>query len=252
MAAMFCGAACGEKAGESLYPTDTIVTDTGSHLKITFFAHASIAFEYEGRHIYIDPVSDFADYASLPRADLILVGHEHSDHFDLAAIDSLSILSTIVAGNGMVIDSLRTAIDAPMYGNAMAHGDKLSLPTANGVIEIEAVPAYNTSPDQLKFHPRERLGNGYILNFGDTRVYVAGDTEDIPEMLALKDIEVAFLPVNQPYTMKEEQAARAVKAIRPAIFYPYHYGGTDHKTDLEKLARLIEGSGVEMRIRPLE
>lgn len=241
MAAMFCGAACGEKAGESLYPTDTIVTDTGSHLKITFFAHASIAFEYEGRHIYIDPVSDFADYGSLPKADLILVGHEHGDHLDPAAIDSLSTPETIVAVNG-------TAAEALGYGHVMAHGDKLGLPLSEGIVEIEAVPAYNTSPEKLDFHPKERLHNGYILTFGGTRVYVAGDTE----VVALNDIDIAFLPVNQPYTMKEEQAARAVKAIRPTIFYPYHYGGTDHKTDLEKLARLIEGSGVEMRIRPLE
>lgn len=237
MAALFCSTV--GKAAK--YPSDTFATRDGKELKITFFAHSSLLFEYDGMRIYVDPVEGNADYASLPRADVILVTHEHYDHLSIPAIDELSTPATILISN-------RPSIEQAGRGEAMTVGDKKSLP----FMDIEAVPAYNTTPDRRQFHPRDRLDNGYILTFGGTRVYVAGDSEDTPEMLAVKDIDIAFLPVNQPYTMTEEQAARAVEAIRPTVFYPYHYGQVDHKTDLGKLARLIEDSGVEMRVRPME
>jgi L-ascorbate metabolism protein UlaG (beta-lactamase superfamily) len=250
MAALFC-AQVGAKTPAC--PTDVIETAQGKDLKITFFGHGSIAFEYEGKYIYIDPVSDFADYSALPKADLILVGHEHGDHLDPKAIKALSTTSTFIIGNG-------TAIEALGRGTVLEHGQPAqikmaSLVTGEGptICElVEAVPAYNTSPEKQNFHPRARLHNGYILVFGGTRVYVAGDSEDTPEMMALEDIDIAFLPVNLPYTMTEEQAARAARAIAPEIFYPYHYGGTQHKTDLTRLAALLSGSGIEMRVRPLE
>ncbi len=223
------------------YPQDTIETHAGGKLKITFFAHSSLMFEYAGRHIYIDPVKGNAVYASLPCADVILVTHDHYDHFDIPVIERLSASSTVFIGN-------RAAVEQLGRGEAMANGDRKSLP----FMDIEAVPAYNTTPDRQGFHPPGGRDNGYVLTFGGTRVYVAGDTEDTPEMLALKDIDVAFLPVNQPYTMTEEQAARAVKALKPKIFYPYHYGQTEQRTDLAKLQKLLEGSGAEVRIRPME
>jgi L-ascorbate metabolism protein UlaG (beta-lactamase superfamily) len=221
---------------------DIIKTRSGKDLKISFFGHASIAFEYGGCHVYNDPVGDYADYSSLPKADLILVGHEHSDHLDAAAIEALSgDAPPVIIGNA-------TAIEALGRGIALAHGATHRLPW----VTVEAVTAYNTSAEKQNFHPAARKHNGYILTFDDTRVYVAGDGEDTPEMMALRDIDVAFLPVNLPYTMTEEQAAHAVRAIRPAIFYPYHFGGVPHKTDLKKLASLLDGSGIEMRVRPLE
>lgn len=233
MAALFCKTC--------RYPVDTIETRNGGKLKITFFAHSSLMFEYEGRYIYTDPVKAHADYASLPDADVIVVTHEHYDHFDIPVIEQLSTPATLFVSNGSTVSQLGS-------GEALGHGEKRSLP----FMEIEALAAYNTSADKQGFHPADRKDNGYILTFGGTRVYVAGDTEDTPQMLALKDIDIAFLPVNLPYTMTEEQAARAVRAIGPKIFYPYHYGQVDHRTDLEKLAKLIEGTGIEMRIRPLE
>ncbi len=252
MAALFCTQM---GAQSPAYPSDVVKTADGGELKITFFGHGSIAFEYDGRHIYVDPVSDYADYSKLPDAFAILVGHEHGDHLDAKAIKALSTRNTLVYGNG-------TAIEALGNGKVLAYDEELTIPfdlndVANAIktenyVAVRAVPAYNTSPEKQNFHPKARLHNGYILDFGGTRVYVAGDSEDTPEMLALKDIDIAFLPVNLPYTMTEEQAARAVRAIEPSIFYPYHYGGTDHKTDLSKLEKLLEGSGVEMRIRPLE
>ncbi len=223
------------------YPQDTVVTRGGGKLKITFFAHSSLMFEFDGRHIYTDPVKGNADYGSLPCADVILVTHDHYDHFDIPTIEKLSTPHTVFIGNKSSVDQLGS-------GEAMANGDRKSLP----FMDIEAVPAYNTSPDKQQFHPRGGRDNGYVLTFGGTRVYLAGDTEDTPEMLALKDIDIAFLPVNQPYTMTEEQAARAVKALKPKVFYPYHYGQTEQRTDLKKLQKLLEDADTEVRIWPME
>ena len=118
-------------------------------------------------------------------------------------------------------------------------------------VKIEAVAAYNTTQGHLQFHPKAREDCGYILTIGGTRIYIAGDTEPTPELLALRNIDVAFLPVNQPYTMTVEQAVQAVKAIRPTIFYPYHYGEVEQTTDLEALSAALEGI-TEVRIRPME
>ncbi len=224
------------------YPTDTIATRDGDNLKITFFAHSSLAFEYDGRWIYVDPVSGNADYASLPKADFILVSHEHYDHLDSTAIAAIATPDTRI----ILPESSYRQLGK---GEVMHNGDTLDL----GFMQIEAIPAYNTTAGRQQFHPNTGRDNGYLLTLGGLRVYIAGDSEDTPEMLALKNIDIAFLPVNQPYTMTEEQAARVVRTMQPRIFYPYHYGQVDHKTDLNKLGQLIADlPGVEMRIRPLE
>ena len=225
----------------SSYPTDTITTADGAELKITFYAHASLGFEFAGKHIYMDPVSAHADYATRPKADLIIVTHTHGDHLDADAIKTLSKPGTQLIGN---MDAVRQL----GFGDGMRNGEARATPW----LQVEAVPAYNTTPDRQGFHTPDGRDNGYVLTFGGTRVYVSGDTEDTPQMMALKDVDVAFLPVNQPYTMTEEQAARAVRALKPRIFYPFHTGQTDHVTDLSKLQRLLEGSGVDVRIFPME
>ncbi len=225
------------------YPTDELVTRDGNRLKIIFFRHASIAFETEdGRHIYVDPVSDFADYGSLPKADLILVTHHHSDHFDRQAIDLLRQDTTPILCDSTTAESLGD-LCTPMTPGTSAQ------PLSG--IRVEAVAAYNTSEHQLQFHPRERGDCGYVVTYGRTRIYIAGDTEPTPEMRSLSDIDIAFLPVNQPYTMTVEQAVEAVKALRPTVFYPYHYGQTDFTTDIDRLGEALKGI-TEVRIRPLE
>jgi L-ascorbate metabolism protein UlaG (beta-lactamase superfamily) len=236
MAALFCST-----VARAALPSDTITTAEGGTLRITFLGHASLLFEYNGKQIYNDPVAENGDYAVLPKADLILVAHEHGDHFDRAVIEGLSTKQTVLIGSKNVIEAFGS-------GKALAHAQTISLP----FVTVEAVAAYNTGADKQGFHPRARGDNGYILTFGGTRVYVAGDSEDTPEMLALQNIDIAFLPVNQPYTMTEEQAARVVKAMKPRIFYPYHYGQVAHKTDLARLATLTSDTPTEMRIRPLE
>ena len=233
--------ACSTASGPKIYPSDTLTTLSGEALKITFFAHASLAFEFAGRQIYTDPVSDNADYSQQPQADLILLTHAHYDHFDTAAIAVLSKEDTRII-------QTRECFGHLGYGEVLRPGDTLSV----GYADIQAVPAYNTTAGHTDFHPKGR-DNGYVLTIGGTRIYIAGDSEPTPEMLALKNIDIAFLPVNQPYTMTVEQAAEAVKAIAPKIFYPYHYGQVEQATDMARLKTLVSGiPNVEIRIRPME
>lgn len=214
----------------------------GEKLKLTFFAHASLAIEYAGKHIYLDPVSDNADYARLPKADVILVSHSHYDHFDMAAIENLQkkdthILLDKTSAEGFVGECYT------MLPGAVAE------PFAD--VKVEAVAAYNTSEHQLQFHPKEREDCGYIVTLGGAvRIYMSGDTEPTEELRAVKDIDIAFISVNQPYTMTPEQAVEAVKAIQPKIYYPYHYGQVDEPTDVEALAKMLDGV-CDVRIRPL-
>lgn len=232
---------CGRtKAPE--YPSDTVTTRDGSQIRITFFGHASLSIAVGDRYIYVDPVSSYADYAKLTKADLVLITHSHYDHLDVAAVEKLLTPETEILCD-------RTSAEAfEMNCYTMRPG---SVATPRDYVKVEAVAAYNTSPDHLQFHPREREDCGYVLTIGGTRIYIAGDTEPTPEMESLQGIDIAFLPVNQPYTMTVDQADAAVRAFRPRIFYPYHYGGTDQKTDIDRLARELEGV-TEVRIRPME
>lgn len=223
------------------YPSDELnIKD--EKLRITFFAHASIAIEYEGRHIYLDPVMENADYEKLPKADIILVSHSHYDHFDMAAIDALMKEDTHI----LLDKSSAEGFQGNCY--TMLPG-AVAEPMAD--IRVEAVAAYNTSEHQLQFHPKEREDCGYILTLNNrVRIYMSGDTEPTDELRAVKDIDIAFIAVNQPYTMTPEQAIEAVKSIKPAIYYPYHYGQVDEPTDVEALAKKLEDV-CDVRIRPL-
>ncbi len=218
--------------------SDVIPTSDGD-LKITFIGHASLMFEFNGQVIQVDPYGKLADYAKLPKADLILVTHDHADHLDPDAIRRLRATNTTIILTALCAERLGT-------GTVMKAGDSL---TVQGV-KIEAVPAYNLihkRPEGQPFHPRG-AGIGYILTFGDNRVYVAGDTENTPEMKALKGIDVAFLPMNLPYTMTPEMVADAAQAFKPKILYPYHYG----ETDPAKLKALLKAlPAIDVRARAL-
>ena len=229
------------KSQSPIYPQDTITTREGKEVKFTFFAHASFAIEFEGRHIYIDPVGEF-DWERLPKADVVLVTHSHYDHLELATIEKIANAQSVI-----VCD--KTSAEAFDHDCTTMLPSSVTEPFEG--IRIEAVPAYNTTEGHTDFHPQAREDCGYVLTLGGTRIYVAGDTEDNDDVVALKDIDVAFLPVNQPYTMTVEQAARVVEALRPAIFYPYHYGQVEQKTDIEALAKAVEGV-TDMRVFPME
>lgn len=221
------------------FQTDTEKTSAGP-LTITCIGHGTLMFSFKGLTIHIDPVTREADYHLMPKADIILVTHEHGDHLDLDAVSQIS-------KKGTVFIATKSCADRGAACRVMHNGDEM---TVKG-IRIRAVPAYNIMHKRdngQPFHP-EGVGNGYILTFGDKNIYVAGDTENTPEMKALSNIDIAFLPMNLPYTMTPEMVADAAKAFRPAILYPYHYGNTDP----EKLAELLEDeSGIEVRIRNLQ
>ncbi len=230
-----------QKAGKptTTEETDIFVTKGGKQVKLHALMHSSIRIEYDGRTIYVDPVTQLrerkVDYTTMPKADIILVTHEHFDHYDTAAIRQLTTDKTKLIMNPRCVE---------LYGSgtAMKNGDKRRL--AEG-ITLVAVPAYNTTEGHLQFHPKGR-DNGYILNIGSLRLYIAGDTEDIPEMADVKDIDIAFLPCNQPYTMTPEQLVNASKMFNPKVLFPYHYGETDITTIPAQLP------AIDVRIRHYE
>lgn len=205
----------------------------GGELIIHPVEHASLAMMLPGMVIYVDPVGGADRYADLPPPSLILVTHEHGDHFDVPTLTALLGETTRLLTNPAVRDMLPAELQA--RATAIANGEST---TAND-IAIDAIPAYNTTPDRLQYHPQGR-DNGYVLTIGGQRVYVAGDTEDTPEMRALTDIAIAFLPMNLPYTMSVEQAAVAVAEFAPAVVYPYHHRGSD----IDAFAALVTESGV--------
>ena len=225
--------------GKMKFETDTLPTRDGD-LEITFLGHSSLMFQFKGKVVYIDPVSQYADFSNMPKADLILVTHEHGDHFDGAAIGKIRTAAT------KLIYTKACAEELP-GGLVMKNGDVRVL----GGIKVEAVPAYNLvhmRSIDVPFHPKG-AGNGYVITFGDKKIYVAGDTENIPEMSKLGAIECAFLPMNVPYTMTPEMVAEAVKRIKPKILYPYHFGNTD----TARLVDLLKGEkGIEVRIRKMQ
>lgn len=215
------------------------VNTAAGNVVMNFIGHGSLMFRLDTFSIYIDPVSSSGDYKNLPRADVILVTHEHSDHLDLNLISELKRPGTLVFSSVKATEKLPWAM-------AMKPGDRQEV---NGIV-IEAVHAYNIinmrAPGQ-PFHPKGS-GVGYILTIGGKRFYIAGDTENTPEMKALTDIEVAFLPMNLPYTMTPEMVADAARAFKPRILYPYHFGDTN----TDELSMLLKGSGIEVRIRNLK
>ena len=206
-------------------------------VEITFLGHGSLILSGSGVVVHVDPYGKVADYASLPKADLVLITHEHQDHLDPAALQTIRTGSTRVVASAAAAGQLKGA-------TVMANGDRLTV----GPVGVEAVPAYNIKHERspgVPFHPKGR-GNGYVVTIAGLRIYVAGDTENIPEMKNLAGVDVAFLPMNLPYTMTPEMAADAARMIGPKIFYPYHFG----ESDTAKLVALLrDRPGIEVRIR---
>jgi len=224
--------------GQQVFEKDIFETNDGD-LELWFIGHGTLMFRYNDMVIHIDPVSREADYSTLPDADLILITHEHGDHLDVSAIKEIYKNNTRILCNEASSSALSDC-------KVMANGDK----TLIEGISIEAVPAYNIMNERSPgnpFHPRGN-GNGYILELGGKRVYVAGDTENIPEMSGFGDIDIAFLPMNLPYTMSPEMAAEAAMILKPGILYPYHFGSTD----TGELIILLKGTDIEVRIRKLQ
>ena len=208
------------KKSPTAYPQDSVTAADGSQITFTFYAHASLGIAWNGIQIYVDPVGEF-DWQSQPKADLLLVTHSHYDHLELSTIEQLQTEKTVVLCD-------KTSAEAFEHDCVTMLPRAISMPVEG--VTVRAVPAYNISEGHTDFHPKSREDCGY---------------------LNIKDVDIAFLPVNQPYTMTVEQAARVVKAIKPKIFYPYHYGQVDEKTDIEALKKAVEGV-TEIRVFPME
>jgi L-ascorbate metabolism protein UlaG (beta-lactamase superfamily) len=217
---------------------DKIVTKSGV-VELHFIGHGSLMFKVNGFVIYIDPVRSSGNYDFLPKADIILVTHEHGDHLDTKLIEDLKKPGTLLFCN-------ESSTAKVSWGMAMKSGDRQEI---NNII-IEAVPAYNIVNVSSPGHPYHPMGVGvgFVLTIGGKKIYVAGDTENTPEMKALKNIDVAFLPMNLPYTMTPAMVADAALAFKPKILYPYHFG----ETDTNELVKLLKDSGIEVRIRNLK
>jgi L-ascorbate metabolism protein UlaG (beta-lactamase superfamily) len=225
-----------QQPAERALQEDVVPTSAGA-LTITFVGHGTLMFRHGGKVVHVDPVGREADYSRMPKADVILITHEHGDHLDPAAVEMLRKEGTVV----VVSPSCEGRVPRALV---MRNGDVREV----AGFRVEAVPAYNvvhTRPGGQPYHPGGN-GNGYVITFADVRVYVAGDTENAPEMKALRNIAVAFLPMNLPYTMTPEMVADAARSIRPRILYPYHFG----QTDPQVLVRLLAGeAGIEVRVR---
>lgn len=218
---------CMPKEG-STNAQDTFKTENGTEITFTYYGHASIAVEALGKRIYVDPVGEDVDWEGAPDADLVLITHEHGDHLDTNTVKILT---------GRTDGYLKLAV-----GDVVNPFDNVS---------VEAVPAYNISSEQLAFHPKERGDVGYIITISGSRIYISGDTEDNEDVLSIRDIDFAFICCNKPYTMSVDQCIRVVKAIRPKVFIPYHYGGTGIPTDMDALQNALKDV-TEVLIRPLE
>ncbi len=232
-------AICAGPALAQGFERDVFKTSAGE-VTITFIGHGTLMLGFGGKVIHVDPFSRLTDYAQLPKADLVLLTHAHGDHLDPAALKAIRTAETQVVA--------APACEGKVEGAVVLRNGEQKVVAG---VTIEAVPAYNLvqkRPDGTPYHPKGE-GNGYVLTFGDTRVYIAGDTENTPEMKALKGIGVAFLPMNLPYTMTPEMVADAARAIRPKVLYPYHFG----ETDPQRLVTLLQGEkDVEVRVRQMK
>jgi len=224
-------------SASSISQSDTFKTKSGKQVTIDCYRHASLNIDYNGHSIQIDPVTDVMHgirYDDKKRADCILITHEHFDHFDMKAIKTLSNENTAI----ILTKNCEAKLEK---GKIMANGDSLQLPFG---VSVKAVPAYNTTPTHLQYHPKGR-DNGYIISIENLRIYIAGDTEIIPDMQQLGHIDIAFLPCNQPYTMTTDQLIEAAKIIHPSILYPYHYSDTD----MSGIADKLKSWNIEVRLR---
>lgn len=235
LCSLFCVQACAASS-----KVDTFVTNTGKNIQLHMIKHATFYLNIDGYIIYFDPVSDYADFSSYPKADAIIITHDHYDHLDMKAIHLLKKKKTLFITNGTAADTLKKKkIEKNVI--RMKNGDHYDAK----IFQVEAVPAYNTT--RPEFHPKGR-DNGYILSIDNHRYYIAGDCENMPEMSNYKNIDVAFLPVNQPYTMTINQVVHAAKMICPKVIYPIHMGNTD-ANELE--IKLKEVPNCEIRMRDM-
>lgn len=211
-----------------------LLIPTEGNVQVVPITHGSVVLQWEGKVIHVDPWSQ-GDYDGVPQADLILVTDIHGDHMDPDQISKVRKANTVIIAPAAVQE---TVTQARVLGN----GESVEILGAR----IEAIPMYNLKrgPEEGKLYHDKGRGNGYIVNLGGQRFYFSGDTECIPEMKALKDIDVAFVSMNLPYTMTPEEAAGCVNAFAPKVVYPYHYRGSD----MDAFKNSVTAGGVEVKL----
>lgn len=212
----------------------------GGELTIQPITHATLILTYQKKNIYIDPTGGADAFKGLAAPDMILITDIHGDHFDPKTIEAINTTKAVLVVPQAVADKLQPANKQKVV--ILKNGDK----TQQQSISIAAIPMYNLPEAPDARHPKGR-GNGYILTIGGKNIYISGDTEDTPEMLSLKNIDIAFVCMNLPYTMDVNQAAQGVLAFKPKIVYPYHYRGQDVNT-----FKTLVNSGdknIEVRLR---
>lgn len=213
--------------------------DSRGDIIFALFGHATIGLEWDGKHVYIDPCCSEADFTTLPKADAILITHQHDDHFDPVAVEMLRKSDTVIIASEVVAAELEGA-------EALGEGNRTFM---NSWLAVERVPAYNI--ERTQYHPRERGDNGYVIELAGRRTYVGGDTELTPEMRAVSEIDYLFLPVNLPYTMTVEMAVEAARSIKPRVFYPFHTIGTPTE-EIARIPSLLAAEDMEVVIAPME
>lgn len=220
---------------------DQIDTNAGT-LTLQPVLHGSLVMSWDNTTIYVDPYGGADAFKGLATPDLILITDIHGDHMDVKTLDALETSRAKLVVPQAVADQLPAKYKDRLI--VLKNGGS----TRSGSISISAIPMYNLPDDSESRHPKGR-GNGYIVEMGGQRVYISGDTEDIPEMRQLKDIDVAFVCMNLPYTMDIQQAASAVLEFKPRIVYPYHYRGQGGLSDVEGFRELVEKSGNDIEVR---
>ncbi|GAA3510639.1 MBL fold metallo-hydrolase [Aquimarina addita] len=216
-----------------------------SNIKITPIEHATTILEYDGKVLYIDPNGETKAFENQKKADLVLITDIHGDHMNIETLDSLDLSKAKMIVPAAVAEKLPANYTSQLM--ILNNGDSLN---TKG-ITIEAIPMYNLREEALKFHSKGR-GNGYVITLGDERVYVSGDTEDIPEMRALKNIDIALVCMNLPYTMTVESAASAVLEFKPIKVYPYHYRGTEGLSDVSKFKEIVNSGDPSIDVVQLD
>lgn len=216
----------------------------GDSISITPIYHASFVLGMNTQTVYVDPIKSPNLYKDLPAPDLILLTHDHGDHFSVKTLTALTSPNTLILAPESVNKKLPDQLKEQT--KVMDNGDIKKIKD----LKIKAMPMYNLRPEAKKFHPKGK-GNGYLITFKDKRIYISGDTEDIPAMRNLKNIDIAFICMNLPYTMSVDQAIQAVLAFQPKTVYPYHYKGTDGYSDVQKFKATVEQKNPNIKVKLL-
>ncbi|MHA6280239.1 MBL fold metallo-hydrolase [Salinimicrobium sp. CAU 1759] len=230
-----------EVTGEDVMEEETAATEESAEIDINPISHATAVINWGETVIYVDPVGGAEAFSAMERPDMVLITDIHGDHMSAETLGALNLQNIPVIAPQAVKDELPDSLATKI--TVMKNGEMRD----QSGISIEAIPMYNLREEAKQFHPKGR-GNGYVLENNDQRLYIAGDTEDIPEMRNLENIDIALVPMNLPYTMPVDAAADAVIEFAPDKVYPYHFRGKDGKADVERFKQLVNEGNKQVEV----